>query len=239
MRFTTGVLLGLATTGVAAQQVTFSLASDEDSNNPVFAGFGSSLVDVAGSNESFSLLVDDANGPLPTLEFIRLTVEADFELTYIGSTEIAPGFYTHQYFADGTFAFDTISTGAGPLLTAEVSGAVLTAVGGEDFWASPATLGASDFAQAEITYTWGGDDFADYGLFNGATSVVDGADDGAFTLTLLGNDFGSGVQLGTDGLPADGFVSEASFSGSATFVPAPGTAALLACGAGIGLRRRR
>lgn len=226
----------LASSTAAQQTVTFSLSSDDDSNAPTFEGSGNSLRD-AGSDRAFSLEVDDNNGPLPTLGFNDLSFAADFELTSLGATSVAPGIFTHQYLVDGTFSFDSDQ---GSLLSANVSGGVLVVLGTENAWFTAGALVASDIEGAEVEYTWLGGDLAAYGLFNGVTSLQDATDDGVFTLSVIfGDNGGAGVALGSDGLPSAGYTAEASFSGSATFIPAPGTLALLAGAGGLASRRRR
>lgn len=227
----------LAASGASAQVLTFSVASDNSSDTPTFLGNGGALGDAPG-NSGFTLLVDDANGSLPTLEFTDLSFIADFGLESLGSVAIMPGVFTHQYLVNGFFAY-VDATGAN-LLEASVVNAVLTVIGSADAWYTSGALVASDLEMSEITYGWNGGNFAAYGLFNGTTAEENGGDDGVFTLTLIDDGVGGpGVALGTDGLPLNEYIAEASFSGSArSQIPGPATGALLAIGGILAARRR-
>ncbi|RNC80916.1 MAG: hypothetical protein ED559_03710 [Phycisphaera sp.] len=235
MRFYTLAALTMTATTASAQNVTFSFASDNASERPTFAGTADD-----GQMSFFrvgtDLLVDDANGPLPTLEYDTLFYN-DFTLTTVGSTLLPSGQYLHTYSIDGSFSFQGVT-----VMTVTIEDGVFTALGGEFSWGSTATIQASSLAGSTVTYEWMTDDQPAYNLFDGA--ITSDMTDAAFTLTRLlsfpdGGQETPGVALnpGT-GLPTDNWQSEGSYSGSAFFIPAP-SSALLVTAAGIGLVRRR
>lgn len=225
------VVTGLAT--AAQADVIFSFASDNDHTSFTFDGFGGAVGDAQDPSDPFELLIDDANGNQIPLSY-EVEFSADFAISYAGSVNLGGGLFVHSYLLNGEFGFYDQSGGA--VLTATVDNGALTAMGGQDSWFSTSTVLGVDGDIGSVDYIWHLADNADYGLYTGQS--VGPADDAAFTLTFLQSSGGSGVGLGTDMLPADEWVSEGSYSGTANFVPAPATAALLA-GAGLFIRRRR
>lgn len=225
------LVAGLAT--AAQADVLFSFASDTNHTDFTFAGMGGGVSDAEDPTDPVRLLIDDGNGGMLPLTY-DVEFGADFDISYAGSVDLGGGLFVHSYSLDGEFGFYD-GSGA-PVLTATVSHGALTALGGASSWMSTSTILSADGAGADITYTWHLADEADYGLFTG--SSVGPADDGAFTLTFLQNAAGSGVGLDVDMLPDSEWLSEGSFSGSATFIPTPGSLALLG-GAGLLLLARK
>lgn len=225
-------ILGLAAVAGTAQAALFSFASDTNQTDFTFGGLGNSVNDAQDPFDPVVLLVDDDNGPLAPLTF-DVEFDADFRISHQGSTQIAPGIFTHSYALDGTFSF----TGAtGLLLRVDITGGAMVALGGQNAWGSTDTILGSD-DPGTVTYNWFGGDLPAYGVFNGESI---GVDDAAFTLTFLQTALGAGVGLDpTTRLPTASWNSEGSFSGTAFFVPAPGASALLALAGLTAMRRRR
>ena len=224
---------GLAT--AAQADVLFSFASDTDHTGSNFKGFGTTVEDQADGGDPLVLLIDDDNGPLSPLTY-DVEFDADFAIDYAGSVNLGGGLFVHTYGLSGEFGF--YDQNGSPVLTATVSGGALTALGSADRWMSAASILSADGSGIDVVYNWHLADNAAYGLYNGLSVGPD--DDAAFTLTdifTLGNGL-SGVDLDSGMLPESEWYSEGSFSGSASFVPAPGSLALLA-GTGLLLGRRR
>lgn len=213
-----------------ANAALFSFASDTNQTDFTFAGFGASVGDAQDPSDPVVLLVDDDNGPLPALSY-NVEFDADFTIQYRGSTQIAPGVFTHAYRLDGSYQF---STGAGVLLRVTIAEGAMVALGQQATWGSTDTILGSD-DPGSVTYEWFGGDLPAYGVFNG-TSIGD--DDASFTLTFLQTAAGLGVGLDANFLPNNEWTSEGSYSGTAFFIPAPGALALLGA-AGLVSRRRR
>lgn len=232
-------ILAVAGSATAQQVVTFSFASDDNSNAPSFVGSaGSSVSDSGFADQSYSLLVDDFNGPLPSVSYDELNLDVNFSIEAVTKVEIAPGLFNHQYTLAGGFSLVEEDTGSA-VLNADISGAVVSILGTRDSWFTSGAVVSTDLDSAEITYTWLGDTLSEYGLFSGESSIIDGIDDGVFTLSAIRGEQGASVQLGADDLPVEAWSAEGSFSGSAVFVPAPGTIGLLAGAGLIATRRRR
>jgi hypothetical protein len=217
----------------AAQAATFSFASDTNPSDFTFAGAGGEVRDAQDPTDPVVLLVDDSNGPLPAISF-NVEFEAEFDIDYVNSAQVAPGVYTHSYALNGTFSFRQAGN---DLLRGTITDGAMVALGGGVSWGSTGTILGSD-DPGSVEYTWLGADLpAGYGVFNG-TSV--GIDDAAFTLTFLQSALGSGVSLHPITLlPLGEWTSEGSFSGTAFFVPAPGSITLLGAAGLAGSRRRR
>ena len=240
MRLGAVVLLTL-TAGIASAEpnVTFSFASDVASNEPTFEGGAGNGI-ISNSRVPTDLFVDDANGPLPTLTYdTRFYV--DFQMTFSGSFNLPGGQVLHTYAIDGNFRF--LGGGDGQVMTVDVSDGVLTALGDANGWGSTATIQASSIAGSTVNYTWQNATQAAYGLFMGVSSSD--MTDAAFTLTNIfsfpaGAAGVPGVTIDAQtGLPNVAWESEGSYSGSAFFVPAPGTAMITGLGlAALGRRRR-
>ncbi|MBK7404465.1 MAG: hypothetical protein IPJ41_07465 [Phycisphaerales bacterium] len=226
------VVAGLA---AAAQAGIFSFASDNDQASFTFAGFGGAVTDAADASDPFTLLIDDDNGANNPLSY-SVEFQADLQISYIQSVPLGGGLFMHAYGLSGDFGFYDLNSGA-PILTATVSDGGFTALGLANSWLSSASAIGADSALSDVTYTWHLASNAAYGLYTGDS--VGPADDAGFTLTFLQHDAGSGVGLDSAMLPGAKWVSEGSYSGSATFVPAPvSLAAFLGLGA-IASRRRR
>ena len=127
-------------------------------------------------------------------------------------------------------------------MTVTIEDGVFTALGYEFSWGTTATIQASRLTGSTVTYEWMTDDRPAYNLFDGA--ITSDMTDAAFTLTHLqsftaGGQPTPGVALnpGT-GLPTEDWQSEGSYSGSAFFIPSPGSVVLVTA-AGVGLIRRR
>lgn len=235
-----GVSLVLAS---GAQAAFFSFASDNDHTSYTFRGTGGALSNANDPADPQTLLVDDNNGPLGALAF-DVNFVANVQLSYLGSSALPlPGKYSHSYNLSGTFSFVDRNTAA-PVLTIQVQGGLLTAVGSGNNLVSPtswddtATVQFSD-RFGVVTYTWNGPNLPAYGLISGFSSTT--GDDGAFTLTsLIGPNGGLGVSVNPQtGLPSAQWFSEGSFSGQTTIVPAPGAMVLAGLAAGLVGRRRR
>jgi len=217
----------------------FSFASDRDDRSWTFTGTGGTIRDAADMNDPITLLVDDDNGILPTLEFAT-EFNADFTIVHAGSVALPTGDVAHNYLLSGTFEFLDNST-LEPILTATVTDALLTAVGGKTSWFSAAAIQGSNLGATEVQYVWSGPDEPGYGLLAG--DLPDPEDFG-FDLTVLNTDGslpfeGKGLGVGLDAsfLPDQPWFSEGSFSGSS--VPGPGTLSLLAISLGLCRSRRR
>lgn len=227
-----GVAVALA--AGQAQAAFFSFASDTNDAGWTFGGYAGIVQQGGDIAVPITLLADDENGPMGALAF-DTAFGADMVLRFASSTPLGGDLVLHSYFMNGWFTFGPAEN---PLMSVVVTDAVLTTVGTSDAWGSTATIQGSNANGAGLVYTWLGDTHADYGLFSGQSSAADLPATMAFTLTALNADGSPGVPL-TVGLPNTAWESEGSFSGSATFIPAPGSLALLGLGVFAGTRRRR
>ncbi|HMN39670.1 MAG TPA: hypothetical protein PKE29_02420 [Phycisphaerales bacterium] len=249
-------VLGAAAVAAAAlaspaQATFFSFASDMNSNAYTFGGsaglLGSFNITDFSRPNTFTLKIDDNNGPLST---VSIPVEFRAALTASAgqSTSITPSLWQHSYSVAGTFGFyDAAGTA---LLTANVGAsnpAVLTVPGTQTTWSSTgAVLGATSYS--DVTYTasaalitamGGTAAAAQYGIFLGASGTPA---DFAFGLTALnGGAIGLSVAIDpTTKAPTTAWRSESSFSGSAAgFVPSPGSAMLVGTAGLLMTTRRR
>lgn len=242
MRYSTLGLLALAVAAGSAQATFFSFASDKDDKSWTWTGKGGGMFDAADATDPLVLVIDDNNGPLPSVE-IGVEFEAEVTLSYIGSLAIGGGNFQHSYYAGGFFKFDDFSAG-NPIINVSFTQAIVTSVGKADSWGSAGAFFASDTFttvkyQAFI-------DMPAYGIFKGQTST--GPDDFGFDLSALNHTgvlpyiptpASAGVSLGTDMLPNQQWWSESSFSGTATFIPAPASTALFGLAGILAARRRR
>ncbi len=249
-----GAALALTVSAGSAQATLFSFASDVNSNSFTFAGTAGAggaftLSDFSRPN-TFTLLVDDNNGPAPT-QSIAVEFRAALTLNSGTSTALGGTLFQHTYRVLGTFGFyDTMGN---PLLTVNIgpSAGIFTVPGTANAWAtSGAVLGADSFA--DITYTassrfvtalGGTTQAALYGISVGAggTGSSVGPDDFAFDLSFI-NAGAIGAAVGIDSAtkaPTTAWRSESSFSGTAFIgIPAPGACGLAALGLCIITRRR-
>lgn len=237
-------VLALAAVAGAANATLFSFASDNNNHtNFTFTGLGNQISAAPQKNPTI-LYADDNNGGGPAI-FGETRFVADLRIKFLASVPLGGGNFIHNYElggGDGPIDFGWLDWNTNqPILTAKIrgSGHAETAVGPNFGWGSTATLQGADSQEAEVVYTWWGDDVPAYGLYKGESV---GHDDFAFTLTWLQHDGVLGVPLGTDlnfKLPEVPWVSEGSFSGSAHFVPTPGAVALLGLGGLVAGRRKR
>lgn len=248
--------LVIALAAGSAHATLFSFASDVNSNGYTFAGTAGSngsfnITDFSRPN-TFNLLIDDDNGPNPTIS-IPVEFRANLTANTGTSTQIVGNLWQHSYRVSGSFGFyDTMGNA---LLTVNIDSAapaLFTVPGTQNAWSSTgAVLGADSFAN--ITYTatsrlvtamGGAATAANYGITldtSGSGSSI-GPDDFGFDLTALnGGAIGLAVALDpTTRLPTAAWRSESSFSGSvAGVIPTPASASLLALGALMSLRRRK
>lgn len=239
LRLATSVI-AVALGAGAAQGALFSFASNFNDQAWMFRGGpGLSFSDGTGPNDPTVLVIDDNNGPLAPL-LVSCQFNANVNLTTVGSFPLGGGQFSHNYHASGSFNFVDIASGV-TLLTVDFSAALYTSLGGEFTWGSTGAFQASLAAGSNVTMTWGGAPLPAYGLTPGPL----GSGDFAFGLDAVNT---SGVipfnfqNLGVGITPATGSTTQAWFaeaSFTASVVPVPGTALLLALGAGMVVRRRR
>lgn len=238
IRTATLVLTGAA---AAANAGIFSFASDFSDQSWTFRGefHGGhfALEDGTPTNDLMQLLIDDGNGGLDPLVF-EVDFNMHFDVEYLSSSPIGGGKFLHSYVVEGDAGWYTAS---GPVLELAAQGAILTIVGGETSWDSAGSVFGAD-AWAGVTYTSYVDAPA-YGMYEGQN--ISPADF-SFSITALNTsgvipyDFSSpGAELDPSNmLPIDEIFAEGSYSGSANFIPAPGSLALLGV-AGVAMQRRR
>ena len=246
--------LGLVLAAGSAHATLFSFASGVNSNAFTFGGTagaaGAFTISDFSRPNTYALLVDDNNGPLPTIS-IPVELRANLTASFGVSTQIAPTLFQHSYRVTGTFGFYDMMGNA--LLTAVIgpAAALLTVPGSATAWSSTgAVLGADSFA--DVTYTettafvnaLGGTAAAtNYGVTVGptGTSASVGPDDFAFDLSVI-NSGSIGANVAIDSVtkaPLTAWRSESSFSGSAVGgIPAPGAFSLALLGVGLAMRRR-
>lgn len=238
---------GVAHAGITPPPAFFSFASDQADTSWSFTGNGATITDAMSAQDPIKLVIDDANGMCPSIK-IQAEFFAEFSLSNYQATQIAPTTYLHSYIAEGSFGFKDPGTGA-DWLVAQFDDSVFTSPGSATRWSSTgAALGSDDFAGVRYQATAAfidainaaldgtGKTAIDYNIFEGFS--VD-PDDFGFDMTVL-NSGPNGVSINPDtGLPTKTWVSEGSYSGSATFVPTPGAAALAGLGMLAVARRRR
>lgn len=242
MKYTLAALAGMALLGGTANAALFSFASDTADRNWTFIGGNAAnhFHDGVGPNGKVDLMIDDNNGPLPTLTF-STRLQAQFDLTYVGSLPLGNGDFSHNYLVAGQFTFVDIATGT-PLLFTTFSDGLFTARGGQNSWYTTAGFGADNFGGAKINMSWGGAALPGYGLNPGTFINPQGFQ---YTLTAINTsgklpyDMSSpGVPLDSHGLPAQEWFAEGSYSASGN-VPAPGAIVLSGMGILAAARRRR
>lgn len=242
MKYTLAALAGMAIVAGTANAAFFSFASDTADHNWTFIG-GNALNhfhDGIGPGGKVDLLIDDNNGPLPTLTF-STHLQAQFDLSYIGSLPLGNGDYSHNYLVSGQFVFVDVATGT-PLLFTNFSDGLFTARGGANSWYSTAGFGADNFGGANINMSWGGTSLPGYGLNPGTFINPQGFQ---YTLTAINTsgqlpyDMSSpGVKLDQAMYPSAQWFAEGSYSASGN-VPAPGALVLGGMGIFAAARRRR
>lgn len=247
-------ILTVAGLAGSAQAALFSFASDDASNAFTFvgtAGAGNSFtMTQQGARIPVTLKIDDNNGPLPSVA-LNVFFEAEFTLGWIGSLGTGNS-QTHAYSATGNFRF--VDANGGVLLSIATTGqnpAGMTIGGTMSNWASAGSLFGSDNADGgTVAYTTSpalftlasgaGANLEQYGIFGGANATSIGTDDFGFSLTFVSAATGGAVPINsTSRLPTGAWRAEGSYSGSATWIPAPGTMALVGIAGGLIARRRR
>ncbi len=238
----------------SAQATFFSFASDVNSDSFTFAGTagptGTFTITQASQVNSFTLLLDDDNGPLPTLAITGLTLQANLTATGGVSQNIAGSLFQHSYRVTGTISFLSGSNTLLSILIGANNQAVLTVPGSQNQWStSGAVLGADSFADVTYRATSAlvnaiaglGASAAAYGIAVGPSGVADsvGPDDFAFTLTTINTGtIGSVPTLNANRAPTADWRAESSYSGS-TVIPTPASVALLGVAGLTAFRRRR
>lgn len=238
--------LGLA---ASAHATFYSFASDGNSNGYTLtgtAGAGSSFQISSQLVNSYTLLVDDNNGPLTSVSIQNVGLVVDLQAQLASSQVFIGNLWRHTYTVTGTFRF--VDNGGNTLLTAQFDGGtsgLFTVFGGQNSWSSTgAVLGSDSFSN--LRYSWtpalvaalgGPATAAQYGIV-GANSVT--PDDFSFDLSVLNpGTIGASVQLNAQTkLPTTTWSAESSFSGSSN-VPAPGMLTLAGVATLIGVSRRR
>ena len=253
---------GLAISGTMAHGAFFSFASDTDDASWTFTYDAQTrtISDAEGlagpglSPDPIRLLIDDNNGATPAIE-VMANLDASLTLSsYAGVGN--GGLVIHTYLLNGSFDFmiDDGNGNAVPGITVQVQDSVMTAAGNQSNWFSTAAMQGSSDAPSDVQYIVHPvmldmfPDLANLGVFVGESIPFE---DFGFDLTVLntngkqGFDPGAnpqdrGVSLGQDLFPAQQWYSEASFSGSAQFIPTTGSVSVLAIsGLALGARRRR
>lgn len=222
---------GLALAATSANAAYFSFASDNLSSESTFKGGGSSM----GSgllNGKVDLLIDDNNGVLPTITFNGTTFSAGFsDITLRGSSTFA-GVTTLVYSLSGEFSF---TNGGQNLLSVSFVDAVMSVQSKNNKWMTTGSvLGSDQFTTVTATTDL---NMAAYDLAAGTLKDVDFA----FGLTALKTVGGSaGVAIDEiSKLPTARWEAEASYNGTASMIPAPGSLALAGLGGLMCARRRR
>lgn len=242
MKYTLTALAGMALVAGSANAAFFSFASDTADRQWTFIGGNAPNLfhDGIGPAGKVDLMIDDNNGPLPTLTFSS-RLQAQFDLKHVGSIPLGNGDFSHNYLVSGQFVFLDIATGT-PLLFTNFSDGLFTARGGQDSWYSTAGFGADSFGGANITMSWGGAPLPGYGLNPGTFINPQGFQ---YTLTAINTsgqlpyDMSSpGVKLDQAMYPTEQWFAEGSYSASGN-VPAPGALVLGGLGVIAAARRRR
>ena len=238
----TTALLAVAGFTAAADAGIFSFASDFSDQSWTFKlerhADHFSISDATHYTDPTVLLIDDVNGNLDPLEYV-VDFNLDADLDFVSSTPIGGGKFIHSYTL--VYAVAGWYTSSGPVLEMTFRDSIITIVGDEFGWDSAGSMFGSD-AWADVQYTSYIDE-PDYGMYVGDAI---GPQDFGFSLTAINTsgsipyDYSSpGAILDpSDMLPTEEVFAEGSFSGSAQFIPAPSTAALL-LGAGLLSTRRR
>jgi hypothetical protein len=222
-----------------AQAALFSFASGSASQAWTFQGTGLGVQDGTGPNDPITLMIDDNNGPLPTLN-VSTQFNANFALSYAGSVPLGGGALSHNYTALGSFSFVDMVSGT-PLLTVNFNNALFTARGLTNSWFTTASLQGDANGGAGVTMVWQGANLPGYGLAPG-TLVNAGF---GFDLTALNTSgalpYGGqspGTGLTPNFAPVGNWFAEASFSAVGA-IPAPGAGVALGLGMLAARRRRR
>lgn len=238
----------------SAQAALFSFASDDASNAFTFSGTAAAgnsfTMSQQGARIPVTLKIDDGNGVLPTVA-LEVFFEASITLGWIGSVG-AGNAQTHAYSATGNFRF--VDANGNALLSIALAGqspAGMTIGGSMSNWASAGGLfGSDNDGGGSVAYTVSdglftlaqgeGANLNSYGIFGGPNATSTGADDFGFSLTFVSAQTGGSVPINsTSRLPTGAWRAEGSYSGSATWVPAPGTLALIGAAGVMTARRRR
>lgn len=246
-----GVLAVAAGLGCApaAHATFYSFASDGNSSGFTVSGTAGSGPSFQISTQlvnSYTLLVDDSNGPVPTASIPNVGLVVDLVATHANSQVFVGTLWRHTYLVTGSFRF--VDSGGNTLMTATFDAGTtgfFTLFGGQNSWSSTGAILGSD-SMSNLRYSWtpaliaalgGAGAAAQLGIV-GPNSVT--PDDFSFDLTVLNPGTPTaGVQLNAQTkLPTTTWRAEGSFSGS-SFVPAPGSAAIAGLAFAAATRRRR
>lgn len=220
-----------------AQGAFFSFASGSASGAWTFTGPGGANFGSGLGATPVTLLIDDDNGPLPTLQ-VSSRFESTVSLSHVASIPLGGGSFAHQYLANGSFTFIDAAAGT-PLLTTQFTNALFTSRGGEGSWGTTASLQGDGSGNGSVSMVWSGANLPGYGLTPGPL----GLPNFAFGMSAL-NSSGAipyssqmpGRAL-SNSLPSGAWFAEASFTAAA--IPAPGVLGALAAGGIVAMRRRR
>lgn len=236
----------------SAQAALFSFASDDASSQFTFlgtAGAGTTFTASAsggGTGVPVTLKIDDNNGALPTVS-LNVRMIATFTFAYVSSIGTMNN-QTHAYSVVGMFGF--VDAAGAPLLTVNVTtqNPAGLAIGGTmTQWFSAGGLFGSDnagggtvaYTPTAALFTAGtaaGANLNNYGIFNGTST---GPDDFGFSLTFVNaNNLPVSIDAQTR-LPTAAWRAEGSYSGSATWIPSPGSAAMIGLAGLLAAGRRR
>jgi hypothetical protein len=236
-------LLTVAGLAAAANAGIFSFASDTSDQSWTFLiqGHGGhyAITDGTHFTDPTILLIDDDNGILDPLSYsVDFNLHADID--YQGSTPIGGGKYLHSYRVEDAVAGWYLDTG--PVLEMTFDDSIITIVGDEFGWDSAGSMfGADSWAGVQYTSYINA---PEYDMYEGQAV---GPQDFGFSITALNtsgalpwdhSEIGASLDPNTM-MPLEDVYTEGSFSGSARFVPAPGTAAVLLLAGLAGTRRRR
>ncbi|MEX2219467.1 MAG: hypothetical protein WD749_12005 [Phycisphaerales bacterium] len=223
----------LAAAASSADAALFSFASDTASGAWTFTGSGAAFSNATGVLP-VTLLIDDHNGALPTLE-VSTRFAANITLAHAGSVPVGGGF-SHNYLASGNYSFTDIATNQ-VILTVNFSGQLFTAHGGQSSWFSTAALQGSNNTGSTVL-TWSGASLPTYNLLagphNGGFAFALATLNTSGAIPYTGQSLGVGL---TNNLPNATWFAEASWA--ATTVPAPAALPLLAAAGLFASRRRR
>jgi hypothetical protein len=230
---TIACIAAVALAAGTAHGAFFSFASGTASGAWTFNSQGGATFGSGLGQTPVTLLIDDRNGMLPTLE-VSSRFLSSITLTHVASVPLGGGNFAHTYLANGGFSF--VDTAAGtPLLTTEFTDALFTARGGQGAWGTTASLQGD----SGVSMVWSGANLPGYGLAPGALAQPSFA----FGMAALNSsgaipyNFEQPGRTLSNSLPAGAWFAESSFTAAA--IPAPGAIGLLGTGGVLLARRRR
>jgi hypothetical protein len=226
--------------------VSFSFGSDSNPDGPTFAGTGlpagssnqlldGSAFDSSGATEVG--LIVDVNGNQPGGGSLFNSI---FDFTGVTSSYSASAFaggFLHSWSVSGSFTFTETGSGL-EVLQIDFTNAVFTSFSASSSTlGSSATLQTSDDLDAALLFTPGAP------LLGLGVTAAALASDESFSFSLSGlqasNGSGAPLALSAGGHWNQSWLSEGSFSASASPVPGPAGLALLGIAAIMGRRARR